>query len=307
MNSTEQKNREPKEPQEEAMPVIKAARIDPSKLNLRDELIVLNRCAKVVKGGRRFSFSALVVVGDGEGHVGLGFGKANEVPEAIAKAVENGKKNLIQVPLVGRTVPHEVYGLYSTARVLLKPASEGTGLIAGAQVRKVLQLAGVQDILAKSLGSDNVMNVAKATLQGLASLKRPEHVARLRGKKIDELIGKRAAAIYEDTLARVLGEDARGDSKAEEKPAASAEQPAGVRAAAPAPAPAAPQPAEAAPQPAPAEPPAPDSGAPNPPSAAAAAPAPAETPSPAEATPPAEPGRPAEQPAEEQDRPDSGS
>ena len=201
--SASQAEQKPKESQQGNREISPPAEINPANLTLRDEVIMLNRCAKVVKGGRRFSFSALVAVGDGEGHVGLGFGKANEVPEAIAKAVESGKKNLVQIPLIGRTLPHQIIGQYSTARVMLKPASTGTGLIAGAQVRKVLELAGIHDVLAKSLGSDNVMNVAKATLNGLVSLKRPEIIARLRGKKIDDLLGPNKARLYQETMSRI--------------------------------------------------------------------------------------------------------
>jgi small subunit ribosomal protein S5 len=189
-------------------------RLNPDDYKLRDELIILNRCSKVVKGGRRFSFSALVCVGDGEGHVGLGFGKANEVPEAIAKAIEAGRKDLRTVPLMGRTLPHVIIGRHDTAKVLMKPASQGTGLIASAQVRKVLELAGIHDILAKSLGSDNVMNVAKATLQGLIALKRPEQIAKLRGKKIEELIGIRKAKIYAQSGTQSFGEKAAVENDA---------------------------------------------------------------------------------------------
>ncbi len=164
-------------------------RIDPKSLNLKEEVIQLNRTAKVVKGGRRFSFAALVVVGDGNGYVGVGFGKANEVPEAISKAAEDGKKNLIKIPMRGRTIPHATVGRFGAARVVLKPASEGTGLIAGSGVRTVLNLAGVHDILTKVLGTNNKINVVKATVAGLASLLSAEEIARLRGKSIPELFG----------------------------------------------------------------------------------------------------------------------
>ncbi len=159
-------------------------RIDPKTLNLKEEMVELNRTAKVVKGGRRFSFAALVVVGDGNGHVGVGFGKANEVPEAISKATENGKKNLFRVPLQGRTIPHAIVGRHGAARVLLKPAGVGTGIIAGPSVRAVLQSAGVGDILSKVLGTNNKINVVRATADGLRQLLSPDRVARLRNRPV---------------------------------------------------------------------------------------------------------------------------
>jgi small subunit ribosomal protein S5 len=157
------------------------ARIDPAKLTLEERVVQINRVAKVVKGGRRFSFSAVVIVGDGQGHVGAGLGKAGEVPEAIRKGVEDAKKNLIKIPMVGTTIPHEVRSEFAAAKVLLKPASQGTGVIAGGSVRAVVEAAGVRDILTKVHGSTNPVNVVRATIEALRDLSSAEEISARRG------------------------------------------------------------------------------------------------------------------------------
>ncbi|OPJ54878.1 30S ribosomal protein S5 [Alkalithermobacter paradoxus] len=163
--------------------------IDARQLDLKEKVVEIRRVTKVVKGGRTFRFSALVVVGDENGHVGIGTGKAMEVPDAIKKAVEDAKKNLIYVPMVGTTIPHQVKGQFGAGNILIMPAQEGTGVIAGGPVRSVLELAGLKDVRAKSLGTNNSRNMVNATMEGLKNLRTAEQIAKLRGRKVEDLLG----------------------------------------------------------------------------------------------------------------------
>lgn len=164
-------------------------RIDPSTLDLKEKVVHINRVAKVVKGGRNFRFSVLVVVGDENGHVGVGNGKSIEIPEAIRKGIEDAKKNLVKVSIKENTVPHRIEGKFGKGKVLIMPATEGTGVIAGGPVRTVLELAGIKDVRAKSLGSNNPKNMINATLDALSSLRNAEDIAKLRGKTVEEILG----------------------------------------------------------------------------------------------------------------------
>ena len=178
------------------------ARIDPNKLALEERVVQINRVAKVVKGGRRFSFSAVVVVGDGAGHVGAGLGKAGEVPEAIRKGVEDAKKNILRIPMVGTTIPHEVRTQFGASKIMLKPASQGTGVIAGGSARAVLEAAGIRDILSKTYGSTNPVNVTRATIEALRGLHSAEELGARRGVRLSSRISGQPASGTEAADAR---------------------------------------------------------------------------------------------------------
>jgi small subunit ribosomal protein S5 len=224
---------------------------------LTERVVSLNRVAKVVKGGRKFSFSALIVVGDQNGRVGAGLGKAREVPEAIRKGVEVAKRSMITVPMVGTTIPHEVRFKWGAARILLKPASPGTGVISGGAMRAVIELAGIKDILTKSLGTNNPINTVRATIEALQALRTAQEIAELRGKTVEEIVGRRLAQAYRSAEQTGKVESVAADTA----PVAEAKPPASARPAAEA------RPARARRSTAPSEAPAPAAAEPAPPAA----------------------------------------